>query len=141
MRFRRSQRWPVLRRRRKVQGERSEMPYDITEDRTILVPADSCAGRVFGDENLLKPARSDACEGFRACAKPGKKARHVLRSGQSASVKIVPPSELHDPPLSGKPMKLELPERQFLDVLQDRELFLEAQEFGLISEALRKRRV
>jgi hypothetical protein len=38
-------------------------------------------------------------------------------------------------------MKLELPERQFLDVLQDRELFLEAQEFGLISEALRKRRV
>ena len=71
-------------------GRKKRNADDITEDRTILVPADSCAVRVFGDENLLKPARRGACEGFRACANAGKKVRHVLRSGQSASVEIVP---------------------------------------------------
>jgi len=74
-------------------GRKKRNTDDVTEDRTILVPADSCARRVFGDENLLKPARRGACEGFRACANPGKKVRHVLRSGQSASIEIVPPSE------------------------------------------------
>jgi hypothetical protein len=38
-------------------------------------------------------------------------------------------------------MKLELPEGQLLDVLQEGALLPAAQEFGLISEALRKRRI
>jgi len=38
-------------------------------------------------------------------------------------------------------MKLELPERQLLHALHEGALFPAAQEFGLISEALRKRRV
>ena len=48
---------------------------------------------------------------------------------------------MHDPPLSGEAMKLELPEGQFLDVLQEGALFPAAQEFGLISKALRKRSI
>ena len=38
-------------------------------------------------------------------------------------------------------MKLELPEGQLLDELQEGALLPAAQEFGLISEALRKRSV
>ena len=74
-------------------GRKKRNTDDVSKDRAILVPADSCARRVFGNENLRKPARRDACESFRDCAYPGKKVRHVLRSGQSAFVEIVPPSE------------------------------------------------
>ena len=65
-------------------GRKKRNADNVTEDRAILVPADSCTRRVFGNENLLKPAR-------RVPAKACARARTPERKAGMSSVLVSPP--------------------------------------------------
>ena len=85
MRFRRSQRLPGFQAQAEGAGRQKRNPDDVTEYRAVLVPADRGAGRVFGDEDLLKAAGRDPSEAFRPCADAGR------NSGMSSALVRPPP--------------------------------------------------
>src|SRR2546421_3833930 len=121
-----------------ARGEERDADH-LVEDGFVAMPANAGAGRVFGDQRMLKAGGSKARQGRGPLAQREQQWWNVIDLLELALVEVVAPPERHDSPLAEKSIELEALKRQRLHLPDQVPFFVRRDEFRLISEPLRKR--
>src|SRR5688572_29098894 len=98
------------------------------------MPADSGAGAVFGDQNVLERIRAEPRERRSPRSQRQQKRWHIVSALQLALVEIVSPAKRDHAPPAGEAVKLEFLERQRLNLAHELPFLVQRDQFGLILE-------
>jgi hypothetical protein len=81
------------------------------------MPADPCAGSIFGDKHLLEFIAIEVGEPSRGCAQFQEKTRNLLSLLKLSHIEVITPAERDYPSLAQKASKLEFPEAKLCESL------------------------
>jgi hypothetical protein len=110
----------------------------LAELRLVPMPADSCAGPIFVDENLAKRFRRAAESRGHLAPQGNEKRRERRRPYNAATILVVTIAEAHHLAIGQKPLEVEGLERESAEFARERIRFFEGQNIRMIREPLRQ---